>query len=152
MNRRRVLSVDFDGVLHPAGKGTLRVDVTHFAWLPLLERMLVSHPEVELLVHSTWRHRYDLQELRMLLGEVLGPRVVGATPAGDDRWLSIQAWASGQPQALELLILDDACEEFPATLPFCSVFCDPRTGLSDPQVQQSIQHWLDQRQEGDALA
>lgn len=41
MKRHRFLSLDFDGVLHPTGEGTQRVAVTHFAWLPHLERLLV---------------------------------------------------------------------------------------------------------------
>lgn len=145
MKRQRFLSLDFDGVLHPTSEGTQRVAVTHFGWLPHLERLLGPHPEVMLLVHSTWRHQYDLEELRMLLGNVLGPRVVAAAPAGDDRWLAIQAWVAEQAGAPDLLIVDDARGEFPATLPFTLVVCDPATGLSDPQVRESIQRWLARR-------
>ena len=85
MTSRRILSLDFDGVLHPAPESTQFVTASHFAWLPILQRMLISHSQIEILVHSTWRHRYDLQELRLLLGDALGPRVVAAAPAGDDR-------------------------------------------------------------------
>ena len=145
MNRQRILALDFDGVLHPTGEGAQRVAVRHFGWRPYLERLLISHPEVMLLVHSTWRHQYDLEELRMLLGDALGPRVVAAAPAGNDRWLAIQAWVAQQAGEPDLLILDDAREEFPATLPFTMVVCDPATGLSDPQVRESIQRWLVQR-------
>lgn len=144
-NRLRIISLDFDGVLHPTGEGTQRVSVTHFGWLPHLERLLGPHPEVMLLVHSTWRHQHDFEELRMLLGDALGPRVVAAAPAGNDRWPAIQAWVAEQPRAPDLLIVDDAHEEFPATLPFTLVVCDPSTGLSSPQVRDSIQRWLIQR-------
>jgi hypothetical protein len=143
MKRRRFLSLDFDGVLHPTAEGTERVAVTHFGWLPHLARLLASHPEVMLLVHSTWRHKYNVEELRSLIGDVLGPRVVAAAPAGDDRWLAIQAWVAKQTKGCDLLILDDAPHEFPSALPFTIVVCDPSKGLSDPQVQQSIQRWLD---------
>lgn len=146
-HQQRVISLDFDGVLHPTAEGAQRIAVTHFAWLPILERILASHPQVMLLVHSTWRHRLDLDELRLLIGEVLGPRVVAAAPAGDHRWLAIQAWLATQTQVLDLFILDDAPQEFPATLPFTLIACDPATGLSDARVQQSIQRWLDRDQE-----
>ena len=105
------------------------------------------HVEVMLLVHSTWRHRYNLQELRLLLGDTLGPRVVAAAPDGDDRWLSIQAWVEEQAQSLDLLILDDAPGEFPTTMPYTLVVCDPSIGISDPRVQQSVQGWLCSEQE-----
>lgn len=145
MKRRQLLSLDFDGVLHPTAEDKQRVGVAHFGWLPHLERLLAPHPEIMLLVHSTWRHQYDLEELRMLVGDVLGPRVAAAAPAGDDRWLAIQTWVAEQSGALDLLIVDDAREEFPAMLPFTLVVCDPATGLSDPQVRESIERWLARR-------
>lgn len=81
-----------------------------------------------------------------MIGEVLGPRVVAAAPAGDHRWLAIQTWVSEQTAVLDLLILDDAATEFPKSMPFTLVVCDPATGLSDPSVQRSIKQWLEQRQ------
>ena len=120
-HQRRIISLDFDGVLHPTAEGAQRIAVTHFGWLPILERLLASHPQVFLLIHSTWRHKYDLNELRLLMGAVLGPRVVAAAPAGDQRWLAIQAWLATQTQVLDLLILDDAPSEFPKSMPFTLV-------------------------------
>ena len=142
MKPRQILSLDFDGVLHPTAEGTQRVSVAQFGWLPLLERMLGPYPDVMLLVHSTWRHMYDLEELRLLLGDALGPRVLAAAPAGDSRWLAIQEWASEQTHELDLLILDDEPDEFPAAMPFLLIVCDPGRGLSDPVVQHSIRQWL----------
>ena len=111
-----------------------------------LQRMLISHSQIEILVHSTWRHRYDLQELRLLLGDVFGPRVVAAAPAGDDRWLSIQACVADETESLDLLILDDAPSEFPTSMPFTLVVCNPARGLSDLGVQRSIRQCLDRTQ------
>ena len=145
MKPRQILSLDFDGVLHPTAEGTQRVSMPHFGWLPLLERMLGPYPDVMLLVHSTWRHKYDLEELRLLLGNTLGPRVVAAAPAGDSRWLAIQEWADKQTDELNLLIIDDEPGEFPAAMPFLLIVCDPGRGLSDPVVQHSIKQWLDPR-------
>ena len=142
---RKIVCLDFDGVLHPTAESRCRLDVTHFGWLPHLKRLLVSHPDVEILIHSTWRHRFNLEELRSLLGDALGPRVAAATPHGDDRWLSIQTWAAEQTAALDLLILDDAPAEFPAPMPFTLVVCNPAQGVSDSCVQQSIQRWLEQQ-------
>ena len=145
-HHQRIISLDFDGVLHPTAEGAQRVAVTHFGWRAILERLLTPHPSIMLVVHSTWRHQYNLAELRLLLGDALGSRVVAAAPAGDDRWLSIQAWLSEQTKALDLLILDDWPQEFPTTMQFTLVVCDPARGLSDPVVQHSIKQWLEQRQ------
>ena len=142
MKPRKILSLDFDGVLHPTAEGTQRVAVPHFGWLPQLERMLGPYQDVMLLVHSTWRHMYDLEELRLLLGDTLGPRVVAAASAGDSRWLAIQEWVGKQTDELNLLIVDDEPDEFPAAVPFLLIVCDPARGLSDPMVQQSIKQWL----------
>jgi hypothetical protein len=147
MKRMRILSLDFHGVLHPTADGAQRMAVTHFGWLPHLSRLLAPHLEVMLLVHSTWRHRYNLQELRLLLGDTLRPRVVAAAPDGDDRWRAIQAWAAAQTGSLDLLIIDDARGEFPTTMPFTLLVCDPSSGLSDLRVQHSIQRRMGSEQE-----
>lgn len=144
MKPNRIVSVDFDGVLHPTEAGDERLAVPHFGWLRHLERLLGPHPEVRLLVHSTWRHRFDTEELRLLLGDRLGPRVVAATPAGDDRWAAIQTWVAEQAAPLDLLIVDDARDEFPETLPHNLVICHPSRGLSDQAVQEAIRQWLEQ--------
>jgi len=148
---RKIICLDFDGVLHPTAEGGQRLDVTHFGWLPHLERLLVSHAEVEILVHSTWRHQFNLEELRLLLGGMLGPRVVAAAPASDARWWAIEAWVAEQTEAVDLLILDDAPAEFPASMPYLLVVCDSARGLSDPVVQQAIHCWLNRGQEREAL-
>ena len=144
MKRIRIVSVDFDGVLHPTEASDELVPVPHFGWLRHLERLLAPHPDVRILVHSTWRHRFDTEELRLLLGDRLGERVVAATPAGDDRWAAIQTWVKAQSASLDLLILDDARGEFPETLPHNLVICDSSRGLSDPVAQEAIRQWLEQ--------
>ena len=139
----RIICIDFDGVLHPTAEGAQRVTVAHFSWLPHLERLLSPHPGVGLPVHSTWRLSYDIEELRLLLGDRLGPRVVSAAPASDDRWAAIQAWVGAQKLAPDLLIVDDARAEFPDLLPFPLVVCYASRGLSDTLVQQAIRNWLE---------
>lgn len=62
----RVLFLDFDGVLHPVpavptnrvvnGKPVMRaIQVLPFEWLPVLAQLLRPHPDVRLIVHSSWR-------------------------------------------------------------------------------------------------
>lgn len=119
------------------------MSVVHFGWLPHLERLLAQHPGVGLLVHSTWRHSHDLEELRLLLGDSLGPRVIAAAPASDDRWAAIQAWVGAQESVPDLLIVDDARVEFPESMPFPLIVCEPTRGLSDTLVQAAIRNWLE---------
>ena len=130
----RVIFLDFDGVLHPAGgDGT----VLPFEWLPILERLLWSWPEVMLAVHSTWRYLYKPDELRELLG-FLGPRFIGAAPRGP-RAEAILWFLQLNPVITSYVVLDDAPSEFPADFPGSLVICEPLLGISAPQVQAQIE-------------
>jgi hypothetical protein len=134
----RVIFLDFDGILHPAGgpSGT----VLPFEWLPILTRLLAPWPDVNLAVHSTWRYLYKHDELRELLGS-LGPRFIGAAPRGP-RAESILWFLQLNPVIDSYLVLDDAPAEFPADFPGNLVVCEPLLGISAPEVQARIEAWL----------
>lgn len=136
----RLLSLDFDGVLMPTLVGNQVVATPHFGWVPVLARLLAPHPDVALLVHSTWRRTHDLAELRELLG-VLGERVVGVVPQGP-RYQSILEWLSQHLEFTDYRILDDEAHEFPVPPPAELILCDPSSGVSAATVQQSLQLWL----------
>lgn len=78
---QRLLALDFDGVSHPVGAAEDGAQPTHFCWLPHLPALLAPHPDVAVLVHSTWRYEYADGELRDLLGPV-GESFVGTVPRG----------------------------------------------------------------------
>jgi hypothetical protein len=137
----RILSLDFDGVLHPLGTGTTTISTTHFGWLPVLERLLAAHPDVRVLVHSSWREAYRPEELQMLIGP-LEKRFVGAAPMGQ-RYESVLWWLQMNPAYSSYRILDDDATEFPDPLPDELVLCDPLQGVSDPLVQAQLRSWLE---------
>jgi len=134
----RLLSLDFDGVLHRAGV-SLEAH-RRFEWLPILVQLLEPWPDVRLAVHSTWRYDHTLPELAELLGP-LQERFIGATPPGQ-REDSI-LWYSYQLKGLvtDVRVLDDAPNEF-SVLKARLIVCDPATGLSAPEVQQQLRAWL----------
>lgn len=138
---RRLLSLDFDGVVHPTDEADVRIATTHFGWLPHLASALASHPDVAVLVHSTWRYTYDPEELRELLGP-LGSRVVGSTPKGP-RYESILRWLSANTQFSDYRILDDAAREFPHPPPAELILCNPASGVSDAAVLGLLRQWLE---------
>lgn len=149
----RVIFLDFDGVLHSVpgfptgrtarGKPVLRAKrVPLFAWLPVLVDLLQRHPDVRVLVHSSWRVFHPPDELREMLAE-LGERFVGCAPPGE-RWACIQAALDADPRISDFLVLDDAADELADAPPQRVVLCDPYLGLSDPQVQERIRQWLDE--------
>jgi hypothetical protein len=143
----RVLFEDFDGVLHP----TLARDATpwdealvstkHFGWVPALEGALRGHPDVRVVVHSTWRYKYDLEELRGVLGG-LACRVIASTRSDLPRYDSIVDWLQQNPWCTDYRILDDDANEFPRPLPRELIVCNPLTGVSAPEVLRALADWL----------
>lgn len=133
----RVLFLDFDGVLH-AGPGVDAV-TAHWCWLPVLAQTLARHEDVRLVVHSTWRHEYNLDELRELLDR-LGSRVIGATEGGG-RLEGIEQWLAEHPGVTSFRILDDDANDF-YRVPEELILCDPALGLSKQHTRQQLMDWL----------
>jgi hypothetical protein len=143
---RRVLFLDFDGVLHPGppplgpGGDQPTIVTKHFGWLPTLLRTLTPFPDVKVVVHSTWRLCYDESELWEILSE-LGGRYLGATPAGE-RYASILQWLEANPDVTSYRILDDEPDEFPQPLPEQLIVCDPTQGVTGLEVASALREWL----------
>ena len=102
----------------------------------------MRHPDVVIVVHSTWRYTHDADELRLLLG-ALGQRVVGATPRGP-RYESIEWWLNMNPKFGSYRILDDDAREFPTPTPPELILCDPATGVAAPKVLAALRTWLEE--------
>ena len=74
---RKIIFLDFDGVLHPDG-------IAKFSRLPILERFLFEMPDAEVVVSSTWREDHTLDQLRGFFSPPLRSRISGVTPSLDD--------------------------------------------------------------------
>jgi hypothetical protein len=81
-----VLFLDFDGVLHPDAvyreKGRIvlrRTEVTLFEWAPMLAFALESHPEVRIVLSTSWVRVLSYDRARARLPSSLQTRVIGAT-------------------------------------------------------------------------
>lgn len=135
----RVISLDFDGVLHPSPRHLPRQDLPVFVWLPHLERLLEPHEDVRLLVHSSWRESFRVDEIEDML-HPMEHRFLGVTPPGE-RGAGIEAWRQQHAPDSRCLAIDDD-EGLQAQSDFDVVHCDPRRGLSDLAVQQAIIRWL----------
>jgi HAD domain in Swiss Army Knife RNA repair proteins len=143
------LFLDIDGVLHREARladfayvgARLEIDAAqhHFEWWPHLAELVAAHP-VDLVIHSSWRHLYSLDELKDRFPSSLRDRVVGTT-AGGDRYRSIMDYV--QEHAVErFAVLDDVSEAFPPNWPHLIV-CDPLQGVGDPAVQARILAFLE---------
>ncbi|MBK9784744.1 MAG: hypothetical protein IPP59_11490 [Betaproteobacteria bacterium] len=101
-----IIFLDFDGVLHPADYLSFKTindelvlaSDARFCWVEDLWN-LIHNFDCHLIIHSSWRNSYTLEQLRNLLPVELGKRVVAIT-AGDNRHQSIL----GYVESLELRV------------------------------------------------
>lgn len=144
----KVLFLDFDGVVHPGrdphcvGPSTLFLEVGHFGWLDNLVQLLRARREIGVVVHSSWREVYSLDDLREMLSG-LEANYLGATVPGS-RYESILSWLQEHSQVSSFRVLDDDPGEFPSPLPSEVILCDPRRGLSDPHVLAALRSWIEE--------
>ena len=82
-----ILALDFDGVLHPLNCGV----EAKLCRLCLLEEWLRGRPQVRVLISSSWREAYRLDELASFFSEDLQNRIAGVTPVYEK--LFGQQWA-----------------------------------------------------------
>ena len=92
-----VLFLDFDGVLHPdevyleRGRPVLRSSGELFMWAPLLVDALADHPEVRIVLSTSWARVLGFSKARDWLPRTLRDRVIGAT------WHSAMGRCAGAP-------------------------------------------------------
>ena len=138
--------LDFDDVLHPADyldfhtiNGELvLVSDARFCWADDLWH-LISEFDCHLVIHSSWRNSYTLDQLRSQLPTALGKRVVGFT-VGENRHQSILAYVQ-KTQVKSYIILDDAADEFPRECVEL-LLCKDNMGISSPEIQKKMTQFL----------
>jgi hypothetical protein len=141
-----IVFFDFDGVLHPVdylnfktinGELVLASDA-RFCWAEYLWT-LVRDFDCQLVIHSSWRNSYTLDQLRCLLPTELGKLVVAVT-AGESRHESILDYAE-KHGVKSYIILDDSSDEFPSG---CAelLLCKNNMGISSPDVQNRLSEFL----------
>ncbi len=143
-----ILFLDFDGVMHPVGSGIDRI----FQHANLLSTWLHQHPEVRLVVSSSWREQFSLSELGDLLFHdrpELQDRVAGATPilkfvdsAGSERETECRIWLYDNEKDYDYaawIAIDDQPELFKSLSPEQLVLCDPSIGLTEAGLQRAWQ-------------
>jgi hypothetical protein len=144
----RVLTLDFDGVLHGADDGEavfeggwMRiVGAGLFRWCDVLVEMLEHHPDVALAAHTSWRNHHDDQELKDLLPAALRHRFLGATLRGLSREESI-LFLVQELGSHPCVALDDDADAFPAGFEGL-ILCDGALGLTDPKAASALAQWL----------
>lgn len=168
-----ILCLDFDGVLHrasdaihiadrPANGPLLAVQMKaqrRLVWLDHLADVLANRPEVAILVHSTWRRKFDQATLAHLLGDlqdrVLQPPAYYVdlkAPAPEFIRQSLDWINESRREAnvsdltpAEIVVIDDREEFFASDVEIAQrlLLTDPSLGLSVPQVRGRLALMLD---------
>lgn len=145
----RVIFADYDGVFHPVSDlhwftTGLAVDACIergclFRWTAILYEMLAPHPDVRIVVHSSWRLLHPEERVKSLLGP-LAERVVHVISQEYDRGDGIAAYIE-EHGIEDYVILDDRPDWFaPNTLRL--IVCDSETGIYHEQVRAQLLEWL----------
>lgn len=162
-----LLYLDLDGVVqheavywHPR-KGPfmsqkLAAGRSLFEWVPQLEEVLASFPDVRLVLSSTWCIRPGFGKTLKNFPAGLRSKFIGGTFHrrwhGADPWLlesfrstprGLQIWADVQRRRpRHWLALDDDVADWPSFALENLVACDGSTGLSCPRVQSELRQKL----------
>ncbi len=148
-HQTRVLFLDFDGVLHaPKAIAGAKPPLTSrqiqqgwpqtFEHLPALKTILEGHPDIAVVVSSSWRLYLGDDELRELL-KPISRWFAGSVQKGS-RDEAIQEWLKHHTD-IDYAILDDVARFFPGDWPRL-ILCNSALGLSDPAVQAKLKDWI----------
>lgn len=150
-----ILFLDFDGVLHPdavylrqSGHIELRAEGALFMWADRLAAALQPHPDVRIVLSTSWVRNIGFHRTRKALPTDLAARVVGATwHSGMDKgWLDyipwdnqtryeqIQAYLSRLSAPARWIAVDDDAQGWAATDFHRLIKTDPNLGLSAPET------------------
>lgn len=117
-----ILFLDFDGVLHPQYDGEPTPVSEVFCHLPRFESVMRDFPCVDIVISSSWRNEFTLDELRSRFSPDIAARIIDVTPLAeyiDGRYLharregEILKWmATSGRSCAPWIALDDAAWQF----------------------------------------
>jgi len=136
---KKLLFLDFDCVLHPTsarGPGLL-------SKAPLLE--VITDEDCRIILSTSWRFQYSLEELCAKLPEPVSIKVIGMTGSPyigkHSRYYEIISYVSQlDRKPVQWRALDDAYWEFPVGCPEL-IRCNPNTGITEREIGL-LNHWL----------
>lgn len=119
------LFLDFDGVIN--NRDTERRDYVWPAWHPnagmcsrvkwvsrdLIEKVeeLRAYADADVVISSTWRHHYELGELRQILSMIPPKRIIGITPTLS--WNPSSPWVDVvRGQEIDAYLQRDPCDRY----------------------------------------
>ncbi|WP_216661773.1 HAD domain-containing protein [Niveibacterium sp. COAC-50] len=153
-NARKVLFLDFDGVLHPwdvypsphDGQPYLEGSGHLFMWAPILEGILQDHPDVKIVLSTSWARDASVRYAgaKAALPKGLQARVVGAVLLhrfSDTRYRLIAEFAKRRGFN-EWIAIDDDTDGWPASEINRLVATSHHEGLGNPAAQDRLRQLL----------
>ena len=140
MHNKRILFLDFDGVLHPNGCASKGC----FSLLPELITTITPF-ELDIVISSSWRNHRSFRRLKKLFPLPFRHRLIGTTrdplQGAHARWKEIQAYVR-EHTVVDWRALDDFDFEFP---PDCRelIYCDGDRGCQANE-RALLANWLSQ--------
>ena len=138
--KNKYLFLDFDGVLHPS----LCDSNKYLSNAPLLAGLLLEYP-CQIIISSSWRFQYSLDEIKKMLPKAISNQIIGMTRdaynGANQRYNEIIFYLQTNNKSLaDWKALDDSQNEFP---PNCKnlIFCNHITGLGYKQLME-LKKWL----------
>lgn len=156
--KRRLLFLDYDGVLHPdavylSRRGIeLRAAGSLFMWSPQLIDALADHPDLRIVLSTSWARNLGFDRARQALPTELRHQVIGATWHSamgrgwpdyipwdvQTRWEQIAAYLSRLNEPVRWLAIDDDARGWATADRDQLIQTDPNTGLSDTTVMSEL--------------
>ncbi|WP_455233323.1 HAD domain-containing protein [Geopseudomonas aromaticivorans] len=154
-----ILFLDFDGVLHPDavyrrinGDIELRAAGEFFMWAPVLIGALEEHPDIRIVLSTSWARALGYDQARKRLPPALRERVIGATWHSamgrgwkesivydvQTRYQQIATYLNRLPAPVPWLAIDDDVEGWPEHHRDRLVQTDDMLGLSTPEAQADL--------------
>ena len=138
---KKVLFLDFDGVLHPATTGNKS---GLFSRSFILEEA-IKGLECEVVISSSWRFHTKHSDLLSNLSPALASKVTGSTGephiGKHARYQEILSYIKANDYFdLDWMALDDAYYEFPSSFERL-ILCNPNTGVTQKEAEV-LKNWL----------
>jgi hypothetical protein len=139
--KAKYLFLDFDGVLHPS----LCNDNDRFSKVDLLSRALTSSP-CQIIISSSWRFQFTLDQLRKMLPISISNLVVDVTGEALNgqyaRYNEIKHWLENKQKPFsDWKAIDDSINEFPPNCPNL-IATKSSQGITKDQIIE-LKQWLD---------
>ncbi len=138
--KNKYLFLDFDGVLHPS----LCDSKKYLSNAPLLAGLLVEY-SCQIIISSSWRFQYSLDEIKKMLPKAISKQIIGMTgdaySGTNQRYNEIIFYLKANDKSLvDWKALDDSQKEFPIN---CKnlIVCNHITGLGHKQLME-LKTWL----------